>query len=186
VAVIGGAGIVVLLVVGLILANNRSSKSTALAPAASVLSPSYASSVGFPKTLQAAKKSVSTTEKGCSNTVQAVYEDSARKTALISEVLNCSSAESSSTVLAGARKQVAIDPALTVPKVLGASAFATASQAPEYLVVWQSGTRVAITAIDVDVAASASTSSTATAVPLTKSQGRTLGQAAAQQNSLYQ
>jgi hypothetical protein len=185
VAVIGGAAIVVLVVVGLILATNRNSQSTALTPAASVLSPSYARSAGFPKTLQTAKKTSVTDEKGCTNSVEAVYEDTEGQTGLISDVLNCKSVASASTALAAARKQVATDRSMTVPKELGTSAFASASNAPEYLVVWQAGTRVAITAIDVDIAASANTSSTAASHPLTKSQGTTLGHAALEQNSLY-
>jgi hypothetical protein len=72
-----------------------------------------------------------------------------------------------------------------VPKALGASAFATSSNAPEYLMIWQAGSKVAITAIDVDVKASTTTSSTVASPRLTQSQLTTLGVAAVQQNSLY-
>ena len=50
-------------------------------------------------------------------------------------------------LLAGVRKEVTVDPTVAPPKALGSSAFATATNAPEYLMVWQSGTRVAITVI---------------------------------------
>jgi hypothetical protein len=186
---VGGVAVIVAVVVVLIVTSGGSSTSpttTSLAASASVLNPSYARSVGFPKTVQAAKKSSVTDQKGCSSSVEAVYEDSGAKTGLISDVLNCKSAASAASALATARKHVAIDSSVTVPKELGASAFATASNAPEYLVVWQAGNRVAITAIDVNVAASSSTSSTVASAPLTQTQADTLGHAAVQQNSLYQ
>ena len=53
--------------------------------------------------------------------------------------------------LAVARKHVTLDSSVAIPKQLGTGAFATDSNAPEYLLVWQAGSRVAITAIDVDV-----------------------------------
>ena len=78
-----------------------------------------------------------------------------------------------------------MDTSLPVPKELGPTGFATSSHAPEYLMVWQAGNRVAITAIDVDITASSS-SSTSQSPALTPSQGTTLGNAAVRQNSLYQ
>ena len=50
--------------------------------------------------------------------------------------------------------------------------------------VWQAGNRVAITAIDVDITATSTSASGSPA--LTPAQGTTLGNAAVQQNSLYQ
>jgi hypothetical protein len=72
---------------------------------------------------------------------------------------------------------------LPVPKELGSTAFSTKSEGSEYLVVWQAGNNVAITALDVDVRA---TSTTTTFPPLTAAQGQTLTKAAVKQNSLYQ
>ena len=57
---------------------------------------------------------------------------------------------------------------------VGPHRFATSSHAPEYLMVWQAGNRVAITAIDVDITATSS-SSTSQSPALSPSQGTTLG-----------
>lgn len=180
------AGVIVIAiaaVVAAVLATTGSSPVTPLSPAASVLGAEYAKSIGFPKTVQAAKTSKSTQEKGCSITVEAVFENTADKTGLVSDVLECTTTGSATNALAAVRRQITVDRSLAPPKALGSSAFATATSAPEYLMVWQSGTRVAITAIDVDVTATSSTPSTAT--PLTTAQIRTLGQAALHQDSLY-
>jgi hypothetical protein len=158
--------------------------SSTSAPATAVLSPTYAKSAGFPKTINAAKKSAVTSQKGCSSTVGAVYADSAKQTALISSVLNCDSPTSASAALADIKKQYGADSAIAIPKGLGISAFATASIAPQYLLAWQTGSKVAITAIDVDLAASGTTSSTVASAPLTSAQEKTLGQAAEAQDAL--
>jgi hypothetical protein len=149
--------------------------------ASQVLSPTYAKSIGFPKTLQAAKKVKVTSEKGCTQSTQAVYENTTTKTGLISETLQCTSKTAASAALSGARKQATVDTTVKAPKQLGSSAFVTASDAPEYLLVWQNGTRVGITAVDVDVVATESTS----ASPLSTAQAKKLGNAAVKQNSLY-
>lgn len=154
------------------------------AAAGQVLGATYATSIGFPKTVQAAKTSVVTQQKDCSSSVEAVYEDSVGKTGLLSDVLRCSSNSAAEAALAVARKHASIETSVTVPKALGPSAFVTNSSAPEYLMIWRAGTKVAITAIDVDVAASSSSSASET--PLTAAQGTTLGQAAVEQNTLYQ
>ncbi|MGA3148009.1 MAG: hypothetical protein ABSF33_11085 [Acidimicrobiales bacterium] len=159
---------------------------TTLSASASVLDAGYARHIGFPKTVQAAKRTSVTEQKGCSSSVDAVYEDAGSKTGLISDVLNCDSESSASAALAAARKHAVVDSSLAVPKQLGAAAFATDNGGPEYLLVWQAGTRVAIEAIDVDIAASASSTSKSPAAPLTPSQDKTLVTAALEQNSLYQ
>jgi hypothetical protein len=158
---------------------------TGSASTGSVLGPVFATSIGFPKTLQAAKKTAVTAEKGCHDSVEAVYEDAVGQTGLISSVLDCTSVGSASSALAVARKQIPVDASLTVPKALGTSAFASSSSAPEYLMVWQAGPRVAITALDVDVKASSSTSTTTVSHALTQAQEAKLGNAAVQQNALY-
>jgi hypothetical protein len=157
------------------------------APSASstVLSPSYAKSIGFTKTVQAAKTTKVTSQKGCTQSVEAVYEDGASKTGLVSETLQCASKGAAIKALATARKQVKVDSSVKPPKKLGPTAFVTATDAPEYLIAWISGSKVAITALDVNVAASTSTSSTVVSSPLTAAQAKTLTTAALKQNSLY-
>ena len=196
--VIGAGALVVLVVIIVVVlvtqgGNTASSPSTTspttsknLSVSGSVLDAAYATKIGFPKTVQAAKQTAVTDQKGCTTSVEAVYEDAGSKTGLISDELNCGSTASATAALAVARKHVTLDSSVAIPKQLGTGAFATDSNAPEYLLVWQAGSRVAITAIDVDVAASASSAGETGAAPLSQSQGQTLGAAALEQNSLYQ
>jgi hypothetical protein len=159
---------------------------TTLAPSDSVLSASYAKSIGYPNVVQPVKQIAQKGQKGCTTSVSAVYEDGGKVTGLISDVLNCESTTSASNAFLAARKQVSVDPSMKPPAGLGSSAFVTTSNAPEYLVVWRAGTRVAITAMDVDIqATSSSTSTTAPTAPITQAQVNTLYKAALEQNSLY-
>ncbi len=151
---------------------------------ATVLNPSFAKSLGFSKTVQAAKQTKVTTQKGCTTSVEAVYEDAVGKTGLVSETLQCNSASAATKALASARKQVKTDSSFKAPKKLGSTAFVTATDAPEYLIAWVNGSRVAITAVDVNIA-STSTSTTTVSSPLTAAQMKTLSTAALKQNSLY-
>jgi hypothetical protein len=181
-AVIGGGVVVVGVVVGILVAGSQNTPSASLSPKASVLSASYAKSVGFPKTFRPAAKTKVTDTKGCSDSDEVVYEDATGDTAMISDALNCSSGTSAASALASARKQIQTDPHFALPSELGSSAFATASNDPEYLVAWQAGSRVAIVALDVNVKA---TSSKTASKPLTKSQQHALVNAAVAQNALY-
>jgi len=173
---------VVAIVVGLAWTSPDSTSNTALSPSASVLSPTYARSVGFTKTYRAAAKQAVTDEKGCSTSVESIYENTTSKTGLISEYLRCKSTAAASAVLTSFRKQVHIDRAIRIPTQLGKTAIVTASSAPEYLVAWEVGSGVAFLAMDTDIAA---TSSSATAAPITTSETKVLVAAAVQQNSLY-
>ena len=179
---IATVAVAVAIVGGLVTGGVHARSNTTLSPSASVLSPTYARSVGFAKISSPAKKVAVSNEKGCSTSVEAVYEDTAGKTGLISDLLNCKSATTASAVLTAFRKQVRTDSAISIPSQLGPSAFATASNAPEYLVAWQVGSGVALLAVDTDIAA---TSSSATATPISKAQTRVLEESAVRQNSLY-
>jgi len=182
--VIGVVAIPVFILLGFIYLVVGGSSNTSLTPAASVLNAGYATGIGFPKTLQAAKRSQVTTQKGCTYSVEAVYEDAGAKTGLLVEVLSCKSDASAAVALAAARKQVTLDRTVQVPKELGKTAFATASLAPEYIIVWQAGTKMVFTAIDVNIGASTGTATGKTSNSLTTSQRRILAQAAVKQNSL--
>ena len=179
-AVIGG-----LLVPG----GEKSAPSIGSAPSALVLNSPYAKSVGYPRTVQVASKQAVTTEKGCTASIEAVYEDTAGKTGLISELLKCNSPASAAKVLATFRKSIHVATSIRVPVQLGTTAFATASSAPEYVVAWQVGSGVALSAVDVDIAASSnsseSSSGSATSKSITRYQVKVLTDAAVQQNSLY-
>jgi hypothetical protein len=187
--VLAVSGVVLVVVVAVVLVvvftGGSSKKTTAAASTSLVLAPDDAKTLGFATTVQGAKKTAVTDEKGCTDSVEAVYENKAEKTGLISDVLVCTSNAAASAAVATARKQVTVDSALHPPGALGSEAFATGSNAPEYLMVWRAGTKVAITAIDLDVTATATSTTTASPPPLTASQEATLKQAALHQNSLY-
>ena len=157
----------------------------ALPVSAAVLGPSYAATIGFTKTVQAPKETAVTSQAGCTQSVEAVYEDAVGENGLVSESLQCSSDAAATQALASAREKVTVDSSFPVPQQLGPTAFATDTDAPEYIVTWVSGSQVAITAIDFAVGASTSTSSTVPPVPLTPAQTGTLISAAVEQNSLY-
>lgn len=159
------------------------------APSALVLDARYAKSVGYPETVRAASKQAVTNEKGCSTSMEAVYEDTPRKTGLISEFLKCNSQASAAKVLGTFRKSIRVANSIGIPAQLGKSAFATASSAPEYVVAWQVGSGVALTAVDVDIATSSNSSEgssgSVTSKTITRNQVKALTDAAVQQNSLY-
>ena len=184
-------GVVVATVIGglLIFGGEQSAPNMGLAPSALVLNSVYAKSVGYPKTVQAATKRAVTNEKGCSASIEAVYEDATGKTGLISDLLKCNSPASAAKVLATFRKSIHVATSIRVPVQLGTTAFATASSAPEYVVAWQVGSGVALSAVDVDIAASSnsskSSSGSATSKSITRYQVKVLTDAAVQQNSLY-
>ena len=184
------AGVVLAIAFGsvLIFGSQQSAPNLGSAPSALVLNSAYARSVGYPKTVQAATKGPVTNEKGCTTSIEAVYEDAAGKTGLISDLLKCNSPASAAKVLANLRKSIHIDTSIGVPGQLGTSAFATASSAPEYLVAWQVGSGVALSGVDVDIAASSSSSGSSgstTSKSITRHQVKVLTGAAIQQNSLY-
>jgi hypothetical protein len=181
---IGGIAIPLLILLGVIYLVVGRSSTSSLTPAASVLDAGYAKSIGFPKTLQAAKKTKVTTQKGCTDSVESVYEDAGAKTGLLADVLNCKSEGSAAVALTAARKQVTVDRSVQVPSELGKTAFATASDAPEYIIAWQVGTRLVFTAIDIDLKASLGTGTGKSLKTLTVAQKKTLAQAAVDQNSL--
>jgi hypothetical protein len=181
---IGAIAIPVLILLGIVSLVIGGSSKTSLTPAASVLDAGYAKSIGFSKTLQAAKESKVTAQKDCTDAVESVYEDAGAKTGLLADVLNCKSAASAAAALTAARSQVTLDRTLQVPEVLGKTAFATSSEAPEYIIAWQVGTRLVFTAIDVDINASSSSATGKASKALTAPQRKTLAQAAVEQNSL--
>ena len=156
--------------------------------AALVLNSTYAKSVGYPKTVQAASRQAVTNEKGCSASIGAVYEDAVGKTGLISDLLKCNSPASAAKVLTTFRRSIHVATSISVPMQLGTTA-PTASSAPEYIVAWQVGSGVALSAIDVDIAASSnsseSSSGSATSKSIARYQVKVLTDAAVQQNSLY-
>jgi hypothetical protein len=174
--------LVSMVVVGWLAGTVESSGGQVAHSSVDILSPSYAKSIGFPKVREAPKKTAVTTEKGCSASDEVVYQDASEHVALISDALHCASGAAASGVLTAVRNQLVVDAAISVPKSLGGGAFATAANAPQYMVIWKAGTRVAITSLDVDLAVRTSTKRVQ---PLTGRQEAVLLRAAVQQNSLY-
>ena len=144
-----------------------------------VIGPKGAHALGFPTTLRAAKESKATGVKGCSSAVDAVYLDATKQTGLVSEVVNCTSSTAASGAMATVRKRLTADRSIPVPGALGSSAFATSVEAPQYLLVWRTGSHLGFTAFDTDVpATTSSTSTTAVLPPITATQKALLGRAA--------
>lgn len=151
----------------------------------SVLNPTYAKSIGFTKTVQPAKQSKVTSQKGCTSSVGAEYTDVGGKTGLVSATLLCSSNAAAAQALTTERKHLKVYSAFKAPKKLGSTAFVTTPQPFVYLIYWVNGSKVAITGMDVNIAASSSTASTVAPSSLTAPQMKTLSAAALKQNSLY-
>ena len=126
-----------------------------------------------------------TTQAGCTEFVEAVYEDPGGENGLVSETVQCSSDAAAIQAAARGEDKFTVDSSFPVPQQLGPTAFATDTDTPEYIITWVSGSQVAITAIDFAVGASTSTSSTVPPAPLTPAQTGTLISAAVEQNSLY-
>jgi hypothetical protein len=145
-----------------------------------VIGPKAARALGFPTTLRAAKQSKATGVKGCTTAVDAVYLDATKQTGLVSEVVNCTSSTAASGAMATVRKRLTSDRSIPVPNALGTGAFATSVEAPQYLLVWRTGSHLGFTAFDTDVPATTSTSTSSTAVlpPITTTQEALLGRAA--------
>jgi hypothetical protein len=174
--------VVAVVVVVVVTGGSPKKKAAATTPASLVIGPTEAKTLGFAVTVQKAKETAVTDQAGCTGSVEALYSDPAKKTGLASDVLICKSTAAASAAIAKARKRVTPDSGLPVPPGLGAEAFTTASNAPEYLVAWRAGTRVAITAIDLDITATSTSTSTP---PFTSAEAATLREAALRQNSLY-
>jgi hypothetical protein len=174
--------VVTMVVVGWLAVTAESSGGQVAHASNDILSPSYAKSIGFPNVREAAKETAVTTEKGCSASNEVVYQDTSKQVGLISDALRCSTSAAASSVLAEVRNQLVVDAAIHVPSSLGGQAFATAANAPQYMVIWRAGTRVAITAIDVDLAARKKTDPLK---PLTEQEEGILLRAAVRQSSLY-
>jgi hypothetical protein len=145
-----------------------------------VIGPKAARALGFPITLRAAKQSKATGVKGCTTAVDAVYLDATKQTGLVSEVVNCTSSTAASGAMATVHKRLTSNRSIPVPRALGTGAFATSVEAPQYLLVWRTGSHLGFTAFDTDVPATTSTSTSSTAVlpPITTTQEALLGRAA--------
>ncbi|MHB1711675.1 MAG: hypothetical protein ACYCV7_09765 [Acidimicrobiales bacterium] len=161
------------------------SPSAPTSPTASVLGASYAKSLGFSKTVAAPKAVSDSKQPNCPKSVESAYEDGAGKTWLVSETLLCSSKAAAAVAFGDVTKHMARDTAVAAPKALGSSVLITATGAPQYTIIWQHGTRVGLTALNVDVHPAASTSTHAAASSLTTKEAGILSAAAVAQNNLY-
>lgn len=153
-------------------------------PIKKLLSASAAKSLGFPKVAEKPQGSSKTGQAGCPKGAQAAYEDSAGQTAVIPEILACSSAKTAAASLATARKSVTPTTAQKPPKALGSSAFEVATGDDTYAIAWQRGKLLAIVQFDVNVPAtsSSSTTTTPTPTPITAAQQKTLSDASLAQD----
>jgi len=153
-------------------------------PVSKLLSASAAKALGYPKVAEKPQGSSKTGQAGCPKAAQVAYEDSAGKTAVIPEILACTSAKSAATALATARKSVTPSITQKPPKALGSSAFEVATGQAIYAIAWQRGKYLAIVQFDLNVPATSSTSTTTTPnpTPITAAQQKTLSNASLAQD----
>ncbi|HEX3566047.1 MAG TPA: hypothetical protein VHU17_11795 [Acidimicrobiales bacterium] len=153
-------------------------------PVSKLLSASAAKALGYPKVAEKPQGSSKTGQAGCPKAAQVAYEDSGSKTAVIPEILACTSAKSAATALATARKSVTPSITQKPPKALGSSAFEVATGQSIYAIAWQRGKYLAIVQFDLNVPATSSTSTTTTPTPtpITAAQQKTLSNASLAQD----
>jgi hypothetical protein len=150
-----------------------------------VVKAAYAKKLGFAKVVVAPKSSTKTEEKNCGNSAEAIYESTNGQVGMISEALICSTPAAAATALKQARSEATPDTTIAVPKALGSTAFGTSTEAPQYTVVWQHGSKVGVAAIDTDIPASASeTPEAGSYPPITAAQTKMLTALAVYQNGL--
>jgi hypothetical protein len=155
-------------------------------PVNKLLSASAAKALGYPKVAAKPQGSSKTGQAGCPKEAQVAYEDTAGMTAVIPEVLACTSTKNAATALATARKSVTPSTTQKPPKSLGSSAFEVATGSSIYAIAWQNGKYVAIVQFDLNVPATSSSSTTTTPAPtpITAAQQTTLSNAALAQNKM--
>lgn len=161
------------------------SSSSVPSPVKKLLSASAAKALGYPKVAEKPQGTSKTQQAGCPKAGQVAYEDSAGQTAVIPEILACTSNKTAAAALAKARKSVTPTKTNTPPKSLGSSAFEVSTGASTFAIAWQRGKYLAIVQYDVDVPATSSTSTTTappTPTPITAPQQKALSDAAVAQD----
>jgi hypothetical protein len=150
-----------------------------------LLPSSYAEEVGFTKMAAKATTTSKTGQKSCPDGAREVFESTSGKTALLSEVVACTSSKAAGALLSGARSGLSTTSA-TPPKQLGSSAIERSGGSNNYLIYWLRDNIAEVVALNTNVQASSSSSTTTTvaALPITSAQQEVLSNAAVEQNKL--
>jgi len=150
-----------------------------------VLGTAAAKKLGFPVVVDT-PRSRTTTQQHCTKGAEALYESANGQTGLVSDLLVCSSPSAATAAIVTVRHKGTSDAAIPLPRALGKDAFATGTDAPEYLIIWQHGDKVGLTALDTDVPASDPESASADVAPpaITPAQIKVLVRSAVAQNAL--
>ena len=159
--------------------------SVAGAPAKGLLTTAQAKGLGFTRTATKASTSNKTGVSGCSRGAQVAYENSAKKTGIISEVLVCKSAPVATALIAKEKKVGKALASMKPPRALGPTAIERAAEASTYAIYWQQGKIIELLAFDsnIDASTSSATATTVPAKPLSAGQQQTLVKAALEQNT---
>jgi len=162
-----------------------SQSSVASAPAKGLLTAGQAKALGFTKTATKVQTSNNTGVTGCSKGAQVAFENSAKKTGLISEVLVCKTPAVATALIGKEKKAGTALASVKPPKALGTSAIERVAQASTYVMYWHQGRIIELLALDGNIAATSSSSTTTSvpAVPPTAAQQAALVKAAIEQNA---
>jgi len=147
-----------------------------------LLPSSYAKKAGFTKVIGKATTTSNTGQKTCPNAAREVFESASGQTALLSEVVACTTSKAAIALLSGTPKGTSGTP----PKQLGSSAIERSGGSNNYIIYWLRGNIAELVGLNTNVPASSSTSTstTAAATPITPAQQKVLSSAAVEQNKL--
>jgi hypothetical protein len=147
-----------------------------------LLTSSYAKKAGFTKVAAKASTTSNTGQKSCPDAAREVFESASGQTALLSEVVACTTSKAAAALLSGAPSGTSGTP----PKQLGSSAVERSGGSNNYLIYWLRGNIAEVVGLNTNVPASSSTSTSTTvaATPITSAQQRILSSAAVEQNKL--
>jgi hypothetical protein len=164
-----------------------SESSVTSAPAKGLLTTAQAKRLGFGQTATKASTSTKTGVTGCSKGAQVAYENTSKKTGLISEVLICKTTKVASGLITKEKKVGTAVSSMKPPKALGSTAIERAAEASTYAIYWQQGKIIELLAFDANIDATSSSAETSVpATPLSSGQQQTLVKAALEQNSATQ
>lgn len=161
---------------------SASTSSVEASPAKGLLATAQAHRLGFNKTVTKPTTSTKTGVTGCGKGAQVVYENTGKKTGLVSEVLVCKSANGAASLIKR-EKTVGSASSLHAPKTLGSSAVERVSGGTTYAVFWQRGKILELVAFDANIAASTSSAANTPVTPLTATQQQAFAKAVLYQDA---
>jgi hypothetical protein len=145
-----------------------------------LMTSSYAKKAGFTEVAEKVSTTAKTGVKSCPDGAQEAFENTAKRTGVIAEVLVCTTEKAAAALLASVKAQGGTSS--SAPKQLGASAVELSSTGPVYSIYWQQGAVFAFVGLETRIPASSSTTTTtAPAPPITAAEQKVLSGAAVNQ-----